>query len=162
MVGGGCGFAPLRSLMYSLFERATEFNKLCFRGGCKSVEDLVYRQELERWSERQDLDIKLTLDVGDVSWKGHVGLVTTILDDIDMDCRKGIAILCGPPVMMKFVTSKLLEMGFQDQNIYISMERNMSCGIGKCGHCRLGLYYVCKEGPVFSYEKIKRFPDVWT
>jgi NAD(P)H-flavin reductase len=85
-----------------------------------------------------------------------------LLEDIDMDCVEGIAIVCGPPLMMRFVTMKLVEIGFQDHNIYLSMERNMSCGFGKCGHCRLGTYYVCKDGPVFSYDKIKRFPDIWS
>lgn len=162
VVGGGCGFAPLRSLMYALFERSGEFKKLLFRGGCRTAQDLLYRQELDQWAKREDLDIELTVDVGDASWKGHVGVVTTLLEGIEMDCSKGIAIVCGPPVMMKFVTWKLVELGFQDRNIYLSMERNMSCGIGKCGHCRLGIYYVCKDGPVFAYDKIKRFPDIWS
>lgn len=161
VVGGGCGFAPLRSLMYALFERSTEFKKLLFRGGCKSSQELVYRHELEGWQARPDLDMQLTVDVADASWQGHVGVVTTLLDNLDMACPDGIAIVCGPPIMMRFVTTKLLELGFQDHNIYISMEKNMSCGIGKCGHCRLGTYYVCKDGPVFTYDKIKRFPDIW-
>lgn len=161
VVGGGCGFAPLRSLMYALFERSAEFKKLLFRGGCKSAQEMVYRYELERWQERPDLDMRLTVDVADASWQGHVGVVTTVLDDLAMDCSHGIAIVCGPPVMMRFVITKLLALGFQDHNIYISIEKNMSCGIGKCGHCRLGTYYVCKDGPVFRYDKIKHFPDIW-
>jgi len=162
VIGGGCGFAPLRSLMYTLFERSKEFKKLLFRGGCRSAQDLLYRQELAQWAKRDDLDMELTVDAGDTSWKGHVGVVTMLLDDIDMDCHEGIAIVCGPPLMMRFVTMKLVEVGFQDHNIYLSMERNMSCGFGKCGHCRLGTYYVCKDGPVFSYDKIKPFPDIWS
>jgi sulfite reductase subunit B len=161
VVGGGCGFAPLRSLMYSFMERAGEFKQLYFRGGCKSSEELLYRQELDQWAKKHDLDVEITLDKGDASWTGRVGLVTTLLDDIEMHYPEGIAVVCGPPVMMKFATLKLLEMGFQERNIYLSMERNMSCGIGQCGHCRLGIYYVCKDGPVFSYDKIKRFPDIW-
>ena len=161
VVGGGCGFAPLRSLMYSFMERAGEFKQLYFRGGCKSAKELLYRQELDEWAKRQDWNVEISLDKEDASWTGRVGLVTTLLDDIDMNCSEGIAVVCGPPIMMKFVTLKLVEMGFQDQNIYLSMERNMSCGIGQCGHCRLGIYYVCKDGPVFSYDKIKRFPDIW-
>ncbi len=162
VVGGGCGFAPLRSLMYTLFERSGDFKKLIFRGGCKSSKELLYKQEFEQWAERSDLDIQLTVDVGDDTWKGHVGLVTTLLDDVDVDCSEGIAIVCGPAIMMKFATAKLSEMGFQDRNIYLSMEKNMSCGIGKCGHCRLGTYYVCHDGPVFPYERVKRFQDLWT
>ncbi|UCB56418.1 MAG: FAD/NAD(P)-binding protein [Candidatus Omnitrophota bacterium] len=161
VVGGGCGFAPLRSLMYSLLERSDEFKKLFFRGGCKTPRELVYRSETEKWRERKDLNLKLTVDAGDESWQGHVGLVTTILDDVDMDYASGIAIVCGPPVMMKFATRKLQEMGFKEENIYLSMEKNMSCGIGKCGHCRLGIYYACKDGPVFKYSKIKNFPNIW-
>jgi NAD(P)H-flavin reductase len=90
-----------------------------------------------------------------------VGLVTTILDKLDMDCKSGIAVVCGPPIMMKFATKKLLDLGFGEEHIFLSMEKNMSCGIGKCGHCRLGTYYACKDGPVFQYSKIKNFPNIW-
>ena len=161
VVGGGCGFAPLRSLMYSLFEMSQDIKKLFFRGGCKTPKELIYRDETEEWGKRKDLDLKLTVDKGDDEWKGHVGLVTTVLDDVDMDYKNGIAIVCGPPIMMKFATMKLLDMGFKDENIYLSMEKNMSCGIGKCGHCRIGTYYACKDGPVFTYDKIKSFANIW-
>ena len=161
VVGGGCGFAPIRSLMYELFDRSGEFKKLFFRGGCKTPQELLYRSEMDDWAKRKDLDIKLTVDKGDSEWKENVGVVTTILEDIDMDYESGIAIVCGPPVMMKFSTKKLIEMGFKEENIYLSMEKNMSCGIGKCGHCRLGIYYVCKDGPVFTYDKIKNFSNIW-
>ena len=161
VVGGGCGFAPLRSLMYELFNRSGEFKKIFFRGGCKTPQELLYRGEIADWTKRKDLDIKLTVDKGDSGWKGNVGVVTTILEDIDIDYENGIAIVCGPPVMMKFSTKKLIEMGFKEENIYLSMEKNMSCGIGKCGHCRIGTYYVCKDGPVFSYDKIKDFSNIW-
>jgi len=161
VVGGGCGFAPLRSLMYSLFERSKDFKKLFFRGGCRNPRELVYRGEVETWTKRKDLNCRITVDKGDDSWKGNVGLVTTILDDVDMDYTSGVAIVCGPPIMMKFAAKKLLEMGFKEKNLYLSMEKNMSCGLGKCGHCRLGTYYACKDGPVFTYDKIKNFPAIW-
>lgn len=161
VVGGGCGFAPIRSLMYKFFERSGEFKKLFFRGGCKTPKELVYRDEMSEWAKRDDLNLKLTVDKSDNDWKGNVGLVTNILDDVDMDCHKAIAVVCGPPIMMKFVTLKLIKMGFQDKNIYLSMEKNMSCGIGKCGHCRIGTYYACKDGPVFTYDKIKHFHEIW-
>ena len=161
VVGGGCGFAPLRSLMYSLFEISGQFKKLTFRGGCKNPQEFLYREEITQWSKRKDLDIELTVDKGDKTWKGNVGLVTVIIDSVEMNTKTGIAIVCGPPIMMKFATKKLLEMGFRDPNIYLSMEKNMSCGIGKCGHCRIGCYYGCKDGPVFSYDKIKDFHEIW-
>jgi len=161
VVGGGCGFAPIRSLMYELFDRSGEFKKLFFRGGCKTPQELLYRSEIDDWAKRKDLDIKLTVDKGDSGWKENVGVVTTILDGVEMDYESGIAIVCGPPIMMKFSTKKLIEMGFKEENIYLSMEKNMSCGIGKCGHCRLGTYYVCKDGPVFTYDKIKNISNIW-
>jgi len=164
VVGGGCGFAPIRSLMYEIFEKSAQFKKLFFRGGCKTPKDFLYKKETSEWVKRKDINVVLTvdtLDQGDGEWKGKVGLVTTILDDIKMDVKSGIAIVCGPPIMMKFTTQKLIKMGFRDANIYLSMERNMSCGIGKCGHCRIGPYYVCKDGPVFQYSAVKSFPDVW-
>ncbi|MBU0635350.1 MAG: FAD/NAD(P)-binding protein [Candidatus Omnitrophica bacterium] len=161
VVGGGCGFAPLRSLMYTFFDMSGQFKKLFFRGGCRTPKELVYRNETDEWAKRKDLNFKLTVDNGDESWKGNVGLVTTILDDVEMDYKQGIGVVCGPPIMMKFAAKKLLEMGFKENNLYLSMEKNMSCGIGKCGHCRLGSYYACKDGPVFSYDKIKNFPNIW-
>ncbi|OGW74722.1 MAG: hypothetical protein A2Z72_07900 [Omnitrophica bacterium RBG_13_46_9] len=161
VVGGGCGYAPLRSLMYSIFDISGEFKSIFFRGGCKRPDEMLYRKELESWHDRKDLNIRLTVDVGDKTWKGNVGLVTTILDDVKMDYSSGVAIVCGPPIMMKFATMKLIEMGFKEDSIYLSMEKNMSCGIGKCGHCRIGIYYACKDGPAFQYSKIKGTPEIW-
>ena len=161
VMGGGCGFAPLRSLMYSLFDMSGQFKQLYFRGGCKNPGEFLYRREIESWGERKDLNLQLTVDKGDENWKGNVGLVLNILDSVKIDYKSGVVIVCGPPVMMKFGTKKLLEMGFQEDNIYLSMEKNMSCGIGKCGHCRIGTYYACKDGPVFTYSKIKNFPEIW-
>ncbi len=161
IVGGGCGFAPLRSLIYEFFNHIGEFKKLFFRGGCKTPQDFLYFQEIQDWIQRGDMDITLTVDEGDSEWKGPVGVVTTILDNIDMDYPSGLAVVCGPPVMMRFAVLKLLQIGFADTNIYLSMEKNMSCGLGKCGHCRLGTYYACKDGPVFCYDLIKNFPRIW-
>ena len=161
VVGGGCGLAPLRSLMYELFERSGEFKNVFYRGGCKTPKEFLYKKEIDTWAKRDDLNLRLTVDQGDPSWKGNVGVVTTILDDVKMDCKNGIAIVCGPPIAMKFATMALVKMGFQDKNIYLSMEKNMSCGIGKCGHCRIGTFYACKDGPVFTYDQIKAFPNIW-
>ncbi|HOD52182.1 MAG TPA: FAD/NAD(P)-binding protein [Candidatus Hydrogenedentes bacterium] len=161
VVGGGCGFAPLRSLMYSLFDMSGQFKRLFFRGGCRKPGELLYRDEMKSWGERDDLDLLLTVDEGDETWDGRVGLVTAILDDVPMNFTKGVAIVCGPPIMMKFATQKVLAMGFRPENIFLSMEKNMSCGIGKCGHCRLGVYYCCKDGPVFRYSQIRDFPGIW-
>lgn len=161
VVGGGCGFAPLRSLMYALFDMRSEIKKLIFRGGCKTPQELVYRSEVEKWAGRSDLNLKLTVDKADAAWRGNVGVVTTILEKLPINCSGAVAVVCGPPIMMKFAVKKLLELGFREDKIYLSMEKNMSCGMGKCGHCRLGTYYACKDGPVFPYAKIKTFPNIW-
>jgi sulfite reductase subunit B len=161
VIGGGCGFAPLRSLMYTFFELKGALKNLFFVGGCKNPAEFLFRKEIEEWKKRDDLKMTLTVDKGDDSWKGNVGLVTTVLDQIKMDYSKGIAVVCGPPIMMKFTAKKLLEMGFQETCLYLSMEKNMSCGLGKCGHCRIGTYYACKDGPVFRYDKIKNFHEIW-
>ncbi len=164
VVGGGCGLAPLRSLMYELFNRSGDFKKVFYRGGCKTPGDFLYRKEIGEWAKREDLNLRLTVDKkdkDDTDWKENVGVVTTIMDGIDMDFKNGIAVVCGPPIAMKYATMKLLDMGFKDENIYLSMEKNMSCGIGKCGHCRIGTYYACKDGPVFTYDKIKNFHEIW-
>ena len=161
VVGGGCGFAPLRSLMYAFFDISSELKKLVFRGGCRSPGELLYREELAGWSRRSDLDMQLTVDIGDETWDGPVGVVTAILDHLDLDPAHARAVVCGPPVMMMYATRKLLSLKFAEENIFLSMEKNMSCGIGKCGHCRLGTYYCCDQGPVFRYSAIKDFPGIW-
>jgi NAD(P)H-flavin reductase len=101
------------------------------------------------------------VDQPDESWTEAEGVVTTLLDDLKVDVPNAIAVIVGPPIMMKFGTQKIQEMGFPDTDIYLSMEKNMSCGLGKCGHCMMGKYFVCKDGPVFSYEEIKDQPDIW-
>ncbi|MDD5155290.1 MAG: FAD/NAD(P)-binding protein [Candidatus Omnitrophica bacterium] len=161
IVGGGVGLAPLRSLLLSLFADIDKYNKVVLRYGARTPHDIIYKGLIPQWSKIKKVDLALTVDVGDPSWKGHVGLVTTILKDLPLDIKKTTAIVCGPPIMMKFVNFKLLDLGFMPQDIYLSMEKNMSCGLGKCGHCRMGRYYTCKDGPVFTYEEIKDIPEIW-
>ena len=161
VTGGGCGFAPLRSLLYELFSRQEWYKKLLFRGGCRTSMDMLYKDEILEWPSKHDIDVVLTVDIGDDSWDGPVGVVTTILEDFDIDIPNAVAVVCGPPIMMKFSTQKLLETGFRMENIYVSMEKNMSCGMGKCGHCRIGPYYACQDGPVFRFDKIHHLPNIW-
>lgn len=161
VIGGGVGLAPLRTLMYSLFHMRSQLAGLTYRGGCRTPGEMVYRAELEGWMKRPGLDMKLTVDRGDDSWKGPVGVVTTIMNDLKVTFSRAMAVVCGPPVMMKFATFKLQELGVPDSNIHLSMEKNMSCGFGKCGHCRLGDFYCCKDGPVFTYDQIREYPGIW-
>jgi NAD(P)H-flavin reductase len=162
IVGGGVGLAPIRSLFLTLVDRIKEFKSVVCRFGAKTPDDYIYRNALfGAWQNIKGVNMRLTVDQANGEWKGDVGVVTTILQADDVKIKKAVAVVCGPPIMMRFATLKLLEFGFPAENIYLSMEKNMSCGIGKCGHCMLGKYYVCKDGPVFTYEQIKKYPDIW-
>jgi len=162
IVGGGVGLAPLRSLLYALFNEVGRFEKILLRYGAKTPRDIIYKKEIDKWTEiDKKVDVKLTVDQGDSSWKGKVGLVTTLLNGAEVDLKNSVAVVCGPPIMMKFATLKLVEIGYKPEDIYLSMEKNMSCGIGKCGHCRVGTHYACKDGPVFTYGQVQDFPEVW-
>lgn len=164
IVGGGVGLAPLRALLFALFEHMQNYRRVIVRYGARTPNDIVYRDAImNKWGKDGMLDVMLTVDRGDETWKGHVGVVTTILEKefLKVDVKKAVAVVCGPPIMMKFTTLKLIEIGFSDDSIYLSMEKNMSCGIGKCGHCRIGKYYACKDGPVFTYAQVKDAPNIW-
>lgn len=161
IVGGGVGLAPLRSLIFALFNDMDRYKKILIRYGARTPKDLLYRDALANWTKKKKVDLVTTVDVGDSSWRGNVGLVTTILKDLPLNLKNSVSVVCGPPIMMKFSTFKLLDLGFKPKDIYLSMEKNMSCGLGKCGHCRMGKFYVCKDGPVFTYEEIKDIPDIW-
>ncbi len=162
IVGGGVGLAPIRSLFLTLVDRIKDFKTVMCRYGAKTPEDFIYKNTLfGSWQKIEGVDIKLTVDKANGQWKDNVGVVTTILNPADVDIKNAVAVVCGPPIMMKFATLKLLEFGFAPKDIYLSMEKNMSCGVGKCGHCMIGKYYVCKDGPVFTYEQIKEYPNIW-
>lgn len=161
IVGGGVGLAPLRSLIYALYHRIADFKKIIICYGARSPEDIVYKYLLEEFKKPKKVEFRLTVDRAGSDWKGNVGIVTTILDNLSLVRSEAVGIVCGPPIMMRFVTLKLLESKLKPQNIYLSMEKNMSCGLGKCGHCRLGKYYICKDGPVFKFADIKEMWDIW-
>lgn len=161
IVGGGVGLAPLRSLLYSLFLSISDYPKIVLKYGAKTPSDIIYKDEILSWKKNKNFEVELTVDRGDKNWKGNVGVVTEIVKGDEVSKENSIAVVCGPPIMMKFATFKLLDLGFKPDQIYLSMEKNMSCGLGKCGHCRLGNYYVCTDGPVFLYESIKDIEEIW-
>jgi NAD(P)H-flavin reductase len=161
VIGGGVGLAPLRALLFALNHEIANLKKIEVRFGARSVKDISYRSAIEDWKTRERTNIVISLDAPDPLWSGNVGLVTTILKNGDVDPKNAVAVVCGPPIMMKFVNLRLAEMGFAPRDIYLSMEKNMSCGIGRCFHCNLGKYFVCKDGPVFTWEQIKDIPDPW-
>jgi len=159
IVGGGVGLAPLRALFLALAHEINKYKKIYLRYGARSPKDIVYKKLIPEWKKMKGVDLDLSVDVGDETWKGKVGVVTILLKEIPCDLKNSVAVVCGPPVMMKFVTRRLLEIGFPDDMIYLSMEKNMSCGLGQCGHCRLGPYFTCKDGPVLTWDQIKDIKD---
>jgi len=161
VVGGGVGLAPLRSLILAMMADIDKFKRLSIKYGARLPEELLYRSSFDQWRQHDRVDFTETIDVPAPGWDGRVGLVTTLLDDLDIDIPNSYAVSCGPAVMLKFVTQRLLEVGYQPAQIYLSMNRRMSCGIGKCGRCNIGPYYLCKDGPDMCYEKIKDYPNVF-
>jgi len=161
IMGGGCGFAPLRSLLWNLMAEKDKFKKVLLCYGSKTPEECIYKPFVDKLRSTERFEVLRTVDQGDDTWTETVGVVTVLLDQIRVDPDHAVAAVCGPPIMMKFSTIRLMEIGFSEKDIYLSLEKNMSCGIGKCGHCMLGNYFVCKDGPVFRYDDIKGIPDIW-
>ncbi len=162
IVGGGVGLAPLRSLILALLNEREKYKRVVIKYGSRSPKDIVYKELIKEWAGNKDLELEVTVDTGDETWKGNVGLITTLVKrDMGVDVANSIAVVCGPPIMMKFTTFKLIDIGYEPKNIHLSMEKNMSCGLGKCGHCRIGPYYACKDGPVFTYDRISGLHGIW-
>ncbi|MFW6189591.1 MAG: FAD/NAD(P)-binding protein [Planctomycetota bacterium] len=161
IMGGGVGMAPLRSLLLALLTERDRYERLILCYGAKTPSDLVYREQLEQWSGRDDMEVHLTVDAADEAWEGKVGVVTTTMEDVTLEAEPAVGVVCGPPIMMKFATAELLKYGFDPERVYLSMERNMSCGIGKCGHCRIGNFYVCRDGPVFTCAQLEDVDHLW-
>ncbi len=162
IIGGGVGLAPIRSLFLTLIERIGDFKSVVCRFGARTPNDFIYKDALHGpWQRIEGVDMKLTVDQADGDWQGNVGVVTTICNRDDVNVEDAVGVVCGPPIMMKFTTLTLLDFGFKESQIYLSMEKNMSCGFGKCGHCMIGKYYVCKDGPVFTYDQIKGYRHIW-
>jgi NAD(P)H-flavin reductase len=152
---GGLGLAPLRSLINQVLDERALFGRVIILYGARNPGELLFKDELQRWAERSDVELLLTVDRGDESWSGNVGVITTLFKFVSVYPRNTVAVTVGPPVMYRFVLMELLGMGISEGNIYLSLERRMKCGIGKCGHCQINNIYACQSGPVFSYKEIK-------
>jgi NAD(P)H-flavin reductase len=163
VVGGGVGLAPLRALIYRLLAMTDRVKKIVIKNGARESAELLFRRQYPEWAKQPKVTFEMTIDRPEAGWTGRVGVVTTLLENIaaEVDIRHAYAFSCGPEIMLKFVTQKLLEKGFTPEQIYLSMNRRMSCGIGKCGRCNVGPYYLCKDGPDMCYAKIKDYPDVF-
>jgi NAD(P)H-flavin reductase len=161
ILGGGCGLAPIRSLLYALESVKDKLVKVILCYGSKTPADCIYKPLFNRLNKIDKFEAFRTVDKPDEEWNEAVGVVTSLLNKVRVNIENSVAIVCGPPIMMKFGTIRLLEMGFKEEQIYLSMEKNMSCGLGKCGHCMMGEFFVCKDGPVFTYNEIKHNPEIW-
>ena len=155
LLAGGLGLAPLRPALYHLFAERARYGRIVLLYGARGPGEILFRAELERWRRRLDIDIAVTVDHAALDWHGHVGVVTTLIPRAEFDPLHAIALVCGPEVMMRFAIAALGDAGLADEAIYLSMERNMKCAVGFCGHCQFGPVFVCRDGPVFRYERVR-------
>jgi NAD(P)H-flavin reductase len=155
VVAGGIGLAPLRGAVYQILSRRQEYGRLLILYGARSPHDVLFRKELAAWSRHANTQVLISVDYGGVSWRGHVGVVTTLFRYVRLLPERTVAMICGPEVMMRFVARELETCGVPPENLYLSMERNMKCAVGFCGHCQWGPHFICKEGPVFPYSRIR-------
>jgi NAD(P)H-flavin reductase len=161
IAAGGIGLAPLRSVMYHITSQREKYGKAVLLYGARTPADILYRRELEHWRAHFDLEVYVTVDRATGSWRGSVGVVTRLIPRAPFDPQNTIAMVCGPEVMMRFTAAELEKRGVALENIYVSMERNMKCAIGMCGHCQYGPNFVCKDGPVFQYSQIQGLLTKW-
>jgi NAD(P)H-flavin reductase len=155
IVAGGIGLAPLRSVVLRLRQRAAEFGRVTVVYGARSPHDLLFASELREWKRHARVD--LIVDRADEHWRGETGVVTRPLARVELDAGNAVALLCGPEIMMRFSARELARRGMTEDRIYVSLERNMKCGIGVCGHCQLGPYLICRDGPVQRFDQVARF-----
>jgi len=160
-IAGGIALPPMRCVIWNTLDLRDRYNDITIIYGARTVGDLVYKHELKDWEERPDVKLITTVDPGGQTpdWKGEIGFVPTVLEKVAPSSANAIAILCGPPIMIKFTMPVLKKLGFQDKDIFTTLENRMKCGFGKCGRCNVGKVFVCKDGPVFTYEQIVAMPE---
>jgi NAD(P)H-flavin reductase len=156
IIAGGIGLAPLRPAVYRILRYREEYGRLILLYGARSPRDLLYRRELGSWSHSPDSQVLTTVDYGGVNWRGRVGVVTTLFRYLRLRPDRTVVLICGPEIMMRYVITELTEhRGVAASDIYLSMERNMKCAVGFCGHCQYGPHFICKDGPIFSNDRIR-------
>jgi NAD(P)H-flavin reductase len=159
IVAGGIGLAPLRPVLYALLNDRGAYGRVVLLYGARSPLDLLYRVELEQWGRKHNVDVLVTVDRGDSSWKGHIGVVTNLFGYLKLDARETVAYVCGPETMMKFTIDELERREIPETQVFLSMERNMKCAVGFCGHCQFGPEFICKDGPVFPLPRVRGLLD---
>lgn len=159
LVAGGLGLIPLRPVVYRALEQRPRHGRISLLVGARSPDDLLYREELAAWQRRDDITVLVTVDRAPGGWTGRVGVVPALLSEVDIAPDRTAALVCGPEVMMRFTVRELGRRDLPDHRIHLSMERNMKCAVGWCGHCQFGPSFICKDGPVLSYDRIR--PRFW-
>lgn len=152
---GGLGLAPMRSMINQVLDERENFGRVIILYGARNPSELLFSDELKEWKNRQDVELHLTVDHPDENWKGNVGVITTLFPNIQVNAANTVAVTVGPPVMYRFVLIEMLGLGIREGNIWLSLERRMKCGVGKCGHCQINHIYTCQEGPCLNYAQIK-------
>jgi sulfhydrogenase subunit gamma (sulfur reductase) len=152
---GGLGLAPARSLINQVLDERGTFGRVIILYGAKNPSELLFRDELEQWSNRSDIEFHVTVDRPDSTWVGNAGVITTLFKFVTVSPRNTVAVTVGPPIMYRFVLMELLSKGIPESQIWMSLERRMKCGVGKCGHCQINNYYCCQQGPAFTYDQVK-------
>jgi len=160
LVAGGIGLAPLRPAIYHLLRHRADFGRVVLLYGARTPADGLYSDELRTWAARPDFQVLTTVDRGNASWHGPVGVVTLLFAQAQFDPARAVGLMCGPEVMMRFTIREFQSRGVTDDRLYVSLERNMQCAIGLCGHCQFGPSFVCVDGPVFRYDRVQRFFNV--
>ena len=155
IVAGGIGLAPLRSVIYRVLRDRSDYGRLIILYGTRRPSDRLFRKELTAWAKQPDTQVLTTVDTGGLDWRGHVGVVTTLFRYAQLHPARSIGMVCGPEIMMRFAARELEVHGVTASDIYLSMERNMKCAVGFCGHCQWGPHFICKGGPIFSYDRIR-------
>ncbi|MCP5481526.1 MAG: FAD/NAD(P)-binding protein [Spirochaetales bacterium] len=154
IVAGGVGLAPLRPVLYYARRNRDQFRRISLLYGARAPMDVLYAEELSELRSQFDWNVEVTVDTADAAWRGHVGLVTRLIDRIPFEAENTVAMLCGPEIMMRLTGDALTDRGVTPENVYVSMERNMKCAIGFCGHCQYGPQFICRDGPVFARSVI--------
>jgi NAD(P)H-flavin reductase len=155
-VAGGLGLAPLRPAITASLGNRADYGQLTLVYGARTPTDLLFRAEYERW-ERLGMDVMLTVDRGDAGWQGDVGVVPRLLRRLRIDPSRTVVMMCGPEIMMRFAITQVLADHVAEKDVYVTLERNMQCAVGLCGHCQFGPEFLCKDGPVFAYSEVARF-----
>jgi NAD(P)H-flavin reductase len=155
VVGGGIGLVPLRGVVQELLAEREQYNRVMILAGFKSPSEILFRDELAEWERREDVEFHITIDRPHPEWDGHVGVITTLFPEISVDPPKTKAVIVGPPIMYRFVITECRLKGIADEDMILSLERRMRCGVGKCGHCQINNKYCCVDGPVFKYSELK-------